>query len=169
MKKTTENNPFRNALAIEVRELLVKAPARTYFTEVQASTAIYIDDSSLKIVRELPSASKDMLFYMMRYLGVNKETIKLNTEVYCERMGVTEKTFRTARQGLVNIVLIKKKDRKDIYFINPAFLFKGRRIDAFPTSRVIVYADPNIALARKMGFLPERNDVDSTLDLFDDE
>lgn len=169
MKKTIENNPFRNALAIEVKELMSRMPPRAYLTEDKTPTSIHINDSSLMIMKELPNASKDMMFYLMRHLGINKETIKLSAEVYCERMGVTEKTFRTARQGLINVILIKKKDRKDVYFINPAFIFKGKRADAFPTSVVVVHSDPNLAMARKMGFIAERDALISTLDEREDE
>lgn len=159
-----EINPFRTGLKINISEMLPRNPNSYNLVEIENDKpiSIYMDNDLLRVMSELSASGKDLLFYIMRYLGSSRDTIELKEEVYIKRMNVSDRTFRRAREELINLILVKKKSRKDVYFVNPQYLFRGSRLRAFPESVIVTYTHPDVDTLRGINRLPKR-DIESTL------
>jgi hypothetical protein len=161
-----EINPFRTGLKIHISEMLPKSTTAHHLVEVENAkpVSVYMDNDLLKVMAGLSASGKDMLLYIMRYLGSNRDTIELKEDIYIERMNVSDRTFRRAKEELTNLIIVKKKSRKDVYYINPQYLFRGNRINAYPESIVVTYTYPDVTLMRSINRLPKRNEQSSLIE-----
>lgn len=96
----------------------------------------------------LTSSAKDMFMYIAVHLPVGKDYMELREERYCTDLQVSRQTFFTARQQLVNRLIIPRTTRKHTYWVNPTYVFKGDRIAAFPGAVLLLNEDPFAALTR---------------------
>lgn len=178
MTKDKENgNPFTTKLFIEASEIRFN---RTYYhlgvttVEKIKPTSIWMKPHILKgIVNNLSPSAKDMIFYIMTHIGHNREAIQIEYVSYCEKTGldITLRTFQRAIVELTNRVIEKKAARKNMYYINPDFLFKGSRINAYPDKVHVTYTEPSVLDLRRLNVIPPERDKDikSNLDHSEDE
>jgi hypothetical protein len=150
-ENTTDINPFLSTLAIEIVEKYTVRPAtvQRYIVEKNPPIGVYMSTELLRLLSSLNSSSKDMAFYIMKYLGYSADTIEIKPDIYCERMSVSLKTFYRAKADLTNVLIIPKK-RKDTYYINPSLLFRGTRAKAFPEHVVLEEENPTLRELRTL-------------------
>lgn len=151
-KKPDETNPFVQALVIKaVWKLNIehwdeetegsRAVAKVHQIDRDDRASVYTD-GLLEWFKSLPSSSKDMFMYIATVLGWEKESVQLVEEKYCQEMGVARATFFAAKHELVNRLIIPKKSRKNMYWVNPSYLFKGSRTKVFPNNVVPINEHP---------------------------
>lgn len=162
-----ESNPFTANLVLEANEYLKnRKMIGVGVGDKQTPISLYMTDDLLTIKKQFSPAAKDMVDYICRYLGANRETIEIKYEKYCTVMGeISLRTFYRAKEELNNLIIVRKA-RKDVYYINPKFLFRGQRLKAFPDNVVIVSTDATVTKLREMKLLAQREDipvVESTL------
>lgn len=63
-------------------------------------------------------------------LGKNKDRIRIRTNEYADHLKLNAKTIRRGLKNLSDYDIISK-DRKDMYWINPAVIFNGDRYKTF--------------------------------------
>jgi len=149
-KKTPEENPFvQIALDFTIYAIWKSAELRpagapadmslsnsrtfayTKF-EVNSKASVYSDNGLLNIFPTLPSAAKDMFMYIVAKIQYESDVIELEEEKYMETMGVSRATFYSARKALTNRIIMERKERKNTYWVNPAYIFRGSRISKYP-------------------------------------
>lgn len=170
------NNPFTNNFVVEASEVRFN---RTYYhlgvtvVEKNKPMSLWMKPHILKGIVKFSPSAKDMIFYIMTHLGHNKEAIQIEYVSYCEKTGleITQRTFQRAIVELTNRVIEKKATRKNMYYINPDFIFKGSRINAYPDKVEVTYTEPSVLELRRLNVLPPERDKHgkSTLDSTDDQ
>ena len=90
----------------------------------------------------LSSSGKDMFMYVCSKLQYNQDYIELTEERYCKDTGVSRSTFFSAKRELTNRVLIERKSRRNTYWINPMYMFRGDRMAQYPAAVKMVNEHP---------------------------
>jgi len=153
-KKTPETNPFVQALEInsvwklEIEEINVGESAGGKIT--QAKTKIIDVDDRVSVYsagllgwfKDLPASAKDMFMYIGAHLGWERDIIEMDEEKYCKMMDVSRNTFFSAKTALTNRLIIPRTSRKNTYWVNPAYLFKGNRVTSYPERVVETNTNP---------------------------
>ena len=146
-KKLPEINPFvQNSTGFAVhaiwkmRKLGIgggsESPSALYEVhpvDVDDRVQVYTD-GLLGFFPLLNSAAKDMFIYIACKLPLDQDYLELPDDKYCKEMNVSRATFFNARKELINRIIIPRTTRKNTYWINPAYLFKGDRLNKFPES-----------------------------------
>lgn len=142
-KKTPETNPFVQALEIHCiwrMEFEQAIATDEYTTEVRMAKAklIETDDRAslytaglLSWFTDLSTSAKDMFMYIATKIGWEKDVIELDEETYCDVMKVSRNTFYNAKTQLTNRLLVPRTSRKNTYWVNPSYIFKGNRHERF--------------------------------------
>lgn len=153
-KKLEETNPFVQSLEIRgvwKLDFEHKTQLRGNESSVTYAQSRIIDGDDRASVysaglmtwfKPLTSSAKDMFMYVAIHLGHEKDVIELTEDDYCQEMGVGRTTFYNAKTELTNRLLIPRKKRKNTYWVNPAYLFKGNRIAKFPDNIRTVNDNP---------------------------
>lgn len=90
----------------------------------------YVGDR-VEILR-LPMRTKEMLWYIVQSIKSGEDYIWIDKKSYMENMGMASvNTFKSAIKPLMETWLIKMEGVKDVYWVNPARIFKGARITKF--------------------------------------
>lgn len=152
-----EFNPFIAGLVIEAAEMYNK-PMYTNLVEREPPASLFMDDNMLNVLKQLSKGANEMLYYILRYLGTKKDTIEIVYETYNQRLGgdISIRSFYKSREELINVFIVKKKSRKNTYFINPNYIFRGSRIKAFPANVSVTWEHPYATQLREMKIIPER-------------
>lgn len=120
--KTTELGPQEESgRGIEIRADLIDADERC---------AVFTDHL-LGWFSALAGSAKDMFMYVAHKLPYEKDYFELIEEKYCEDMKISRRTFHTAKTELTNRLLIPRTSRRNTYWVNPSYLFKGDRVKHF--------------------------------------
>ena len=80
----------------------------------------------------LSTSSKDMIMYIASRVQYDSDIIELEEEKYCTVMNVSRSTFYSAKKEIVNRIIIPRTSRKNTYWINPSYLFRGNRMEKYP-------------------------------------
>lgn len=106
----------------------------SYYMEQQEKTSVYkIPYAKNVIFKELGSAGRDILLYIMYTIKTNQDIIELHHNKITAEVGISKSTLYNGIQQLIDIGVICKKFKSD-YWINPLYIFKGDRI-AFYTKQ----------------------------------
>lgn len=154
-----ETNPFTASLVIKASEVLNKniGNVTTILIEKTTPASLFMNDELLKILCNFSPSGREMVFYILRYIGEKVETIEINYEKYCSRMGETStRSFYRAIAELTNIIIVKKK-RKNTYYVNPLYVFRGSRIKCYPDKTTIVQESTVVAQLRNMQLIKPRD------------
>ena len=89
-------------------------------------------DGLVGMFPNLPAASKDMFMYIAARIQYDCDYIELDEERYCKTMNTSRTTFFNAKRDLINRLIIPRSKRKNTYWINPSYLFKGSRMEKYP-------------------------------------
>lgn len=104
---------------------------RKYIVEEQAKVSMYKignnDQMTTFMFQVLNQAGRNLFLYMLSAIGENQDIINLNTEKLTKIMGVSRNTHQAAKDNLRDngIITLYKKDE---YWVNPFFIFRGDRI-----------------------------------------
>lgn len=101
---------------------------KSFHIEEQEKTSVYyITYKNNVIFKELTSTGRDMLLYIIYNIQFDEDTIDLNIIKICKEMNISKSTYYRGIDELRDISLLTKRE-KQIYWINPHFIFKGDRI-----------------------------------------
>lgn len=162
-KKAPETNPFVQTLEIKAIWKLMFTNNGTPNTDGQVAMRekaekilMDVDDRAsiftahiLVWFKELPSNAKDMFMWIAAHLHWETDVIQITEDTYCEEMKVSRATFFAAKSALVNRLIIPRASRKNTYWVNPTYLYKGSRLKQFPDQVVIQNTDPFERLKRE--------------------
>lgn len=160
-KKLPETNPFvQNGTGFKIEaiwkmeELVPNGAKRTseystagattfhaYKYERDDRVAVYTK-GILGMFSVLSSAAKDMMMFIASRIQYDSDVIELEEDRYCKIMNVSRSTFFAAKKELTNRLIIPRTSRKNTYWINPMYLFKGNRLEKYPESVVMVNNHP---------------------------
>jgi hypothetical protein len=142
-KNKQEPNPFVQALEIRARwRLIFKTEGgaeenissrQTYgvaLTDVDDRCPVYTS-GLMSWFRDLSTSAKDMFMWIAMQLPLNQDYMEITEERYCKEMEVSRGTFYTAKTQLINRLLAVRTSRKNTYWVNPSYMYKGSRVDKF--------------------------------------
>lgn len=143
-RKLPETNPFVSRLLIHglwVRRQTTENGAaetsgtayhlRAFKVEREARTTLYTD-GVLQLFLGLSSVAKDMFMYIAAHLPQDKDYLEISEERYMKETGASRATFYRAKSDLTNLLIIPRKERSGTYWIDPACMFRGNRIEKYP-------------------------------------
>ena len=157
MQKTTKNNPetnpFVHTLEIKARWIVEKEVisgtegsgdvtlATANPVEVDSWCNVYTEHF-LHVVKGMSAAAKDMIFWIISHLGYETDIIEMREDKYCEEMEVSGRTFYKARAELLNRMLAQRVSRRNTYWVNPTYFYRGKRTKAYPQNVTMMNTNP---------------------------
>lgn len=152
-KNNPETNPFVNTLEIKAKWIVEQQVINDVYEASQvvlASTRpVEVDnwcniytDHLLHVVIGMSSAAKDMIFWLLAHIGYEIDIIEIREDKYCEEMKVSGRTFYKARNELLNRFIIPRASRRNTYWINPTYFFRGKRAKSYPKNLVMMNDNP---------------------------
>jgi hypothetical protein len=147
-------NPFEKDLVIQVvkrdggyyKDSSGAYHRNSFLSDKRERTNLFMSsDNKDKIVNL--SASGMRLFVFIAYtLKPRQDKYWLNTKMFMRESGVTINTMKAGIKELLDKNIIALTDVKGIYFINPAMLFRGNRVDVYEDKVEII--DSRITLEK---------------------
>lgn len=136
-KKATETNPFLHGLEIPaihklnpIERIAGGTTISTRPLDTATRCAVYTDHI-FNWFKGIPTAAKDMVLWIAHQLPYQQDYLEMDMEKYCKDMEVAQSTFYACRQALINHLIIPRVSRKNTYWVNPTYLYKGNRIKNF--------------------------------------
>lgn len=151
-------NPFTRDLTIPVREKAsvkeTKAVTRTadgtivgfgdsfnieqkFYAEITSFTKVFHSKVHRTTVASLPARGKELLIWMMMELKSGQDYIVINIERYKSENRCSHSTYSRAIDDLIEINILQPTRWQAVYWINPAFMFSGNRINKFKDNIVV--------------------------------
>lgn len=96
-----------------------------FFAERAEKTSVYKTPEFFALIPTLKPSTKDLLLYIIMSLGWGSDRIQLDREKLAV-WGLKTQSFYNARGELVDCGVICHY-QKNVYWINPAYFFKGDR------------------------------------------
>lgn len=124
------------------------ATAKSYPIDADAHTSIY-HDGLMTWFTTLSTSAKDMFMYIVIHLAYDSDVIELREDKYCESLGISRATFFKAKQELSDRLIVPRAARKNTYWVNPAYVFRGNRLKKYP-EKVEIAENPLIILKRSV-------------------
>jgi hypothetical protein len=141
-KVNTELNPFLDGKPIKVienveryQQVNLKGKRREvtdYFeSDYHDYTKVYMDFKVYPNLYDLTPAALKLFMYVVRHLPRGKDYLEVSKDKASKEIKVQKSAFYKAKDELISAkILIKRKGRSKIYWVNPHFLFKGKRPDS---------------------------------------
>lgn len=108
---------------------------------------LYKTESFEKLVYSLDEKALKLLIYICLHLGKDNEKIQLLSKKIMPLLGVKKSSYYNALNSLVeNGILENAKSRKNMYWVNPHYIFNGSRYSTFKTPQTNAKDDPNIKI-----------------------
>jgi hypothetical protein len=135
-------NPLAETLEIEaskkayqVKNKFGDADEIRYELEAQPYTKVYAVKGGRKSVDDLELRSKELYLYLLYNLDTGQDVVWLDREWYMERMRIKSvNTYKDAIRGLCEgLFIYPHSSLKDVYWINPAYFFRGSRLSKYPS------------------------------------
>lgn len=105
----------------------------SYYMEQQEKTNFYkIPYAKNVFFRELGSAGRDILLYILCTIKLNQDTVELHHIKLTKEIDISKSTLYNGIQQLIDIGVICKKFKSD-YWVNPLYIFKGDRVAFYTT------------------------------------
>lgn len=136
-------NPFTNTLQILVDEVHFKGQYKQLESGEYESTIadvektemckLYCSPDRRKIYSKLSPRCCQMMLWIMNEVDYGKDYLWINVDRYMKEHDVTSmNTYRAAIDELIRYGQVTPTRIKDVYWINPDFIFKGDRIKKYP-------------------------------------
>jgi hypothetical protein len=148
-KRPEETNPFLHALEIPA---IYKLNPTEYIKEggtilstkiIDKSTRCSVyTDSLFSWFPKIPTAAKDMVLWIAAHLPFEQTYLEMEMEKYCKEMEIAQSTFYACRVAILNHLIIPRTSRKNTYWVNPEYLYKGSRIKNFGAQIKFQNEDP---------------------------
>ena len=138
-------NPFEERFIIHVREIVFKNQYTrdadgilnpvTLELEKEPMTKVYSSPILRKIIMGLPNKAKEMFLFLMYDCDYGKDYIWINRERYMEETGITASNTVVSSLKILHAQnIIIPTIYKDVYWLNPAYFFKGDRVSKYPNN-----------------------------------
>ena len=114
-----------------------------YNDEYTPFTKVFLSPAAKEKVLKLGLRANQMYTYIMHNLKSGQQKIKLDKKKYCDFYDMKATTFSNTRMELMeaNIIMdVKRDEDKDMYWINPFYLYNGSRIKEFEPFFKIEYS-----------------------------
>lgn len=137
-------SPFESGLVIpinksysEVRNKFGDVDVKESDMEATKFTKVYDVSSNRDKIVGLPIRCKELWLYIIHSLEIGQDYIWIDRRAYMDNMGIKSiNTFKLAINKMCESVngqyLQKHSTIKDVYWINPVYIFKGSRINKYP-------------------------------------
>jgi hypothetical protein len=102
--------------------------------ERNAFCKVFVSGEKRKRMNELSSTAKELLMWIIYELDPAKDYFWLNRERYMAEMNIKSKTTVTNAVSELLTTYIQPTRVREIYFINPDYMFNGSRINKFPNN-----------------------------------
>lgn len=137
-------NPCANSLEIPVRTLTMKHQFVKdkeddmlvnveVVVETTPSVHLYVTAERRKLVAALSTSAKELYLWIMFEIESGEDALWINKDRFMEENSTSLNTYKKSVEELVRYAFIAFTVVKDVYWINPDFFFKGKRIDKYPT------------------------------------
>jgi hypothetical protein len=97
---------------------------------------------------ELGSSAKDMFMHIVTHIGYETDVIELREIDYCSDRGISRPTFFRAKQELIEWLILPRSARKNTYWVNPSYIFRGNRLKKYPDN-IKIPENPLVTLKRE--------------------
>jgi len=138
LEKNLGNNPFSFSIVIPT----ANRPTGRYYEDaegfklpeesiqdIEPYTKVFIGKGNREIINSLSDKSKSMLLWIIQELEAGKDYVYLPRKRYMEELQISSTTtVSNALSELTRYGFISFSTIKDIYWINPMFIFRGDRI-----------------------------------------
>lgn len=135
------SNPFIGSLVVLVNrisldgkfkkddEVLVPLELDVEYTP---SCKVYADSGRRNVMIALTPRAKDLLLWFIYEVKNNKDWLWLNKKRYMEECGLQSvNTYKSALNDLIKHNFIGLTVIKDVFWINPHYIFNGNRVKCF--------------------------------------
>jgi hypothetical protein len=140
-KNTTETNPFVQSLVIPGFWKLETGDEDSSEGGSGFTAHVRLVDKDVRCqifpahllmwFKDLPTSAKDMVIWITLHIAYNSDVVEIREDKYCEEMGISRSTFFSAKTAITNRLIVLRASRKNTYWVNPSYLFKGNRIKVF--------------------------------------
>lgn len=141
-------NPFTEGLEIKVVKKSFNVLNRfdekdlkEYELEVVPYTKVFEFTGNRQQVNDLPVRCKEMYLWLIHVIKNGQDIIHIDRVRYMNKMGIGSiNTFKEAVRGLCENLYIyphANPSLKDVFWINPRFIFKGSRLTKYPDNVVV--------------------------------
>lgn len=147
-KKTTQTNPFVQSLQIRCKWDLRKSQEsgygqvfKTIPVEVDHRVSLYTE-YLIPLFDELDRGGMRLLSYVCTHLRWGQDYLQLDPVKVCKSLGMARATYYQALQSLTNKVLVKRESANNTYFINPMYIYCGKRHIDYRDNIIFVNKNP---------------------------
>jgi hypothetical protein len=103
-----------------------------YNEEYTPFTKLFLKSAAKNKIKTLSLRAKEMFLHISYNLPVAQNKIELNKEKYCKIYDIKATTFSNTRMELMEAhIILDVKKEKDMYWINPYYIYNGSRLNAF--------------------------------------
>ena len=108
--------------------------------EYDPCTKVYTESIDRKIINGLSPKAKELYLFLIYSLNTGKDYFWFNRQRYMEELNIKSNT--TVCNAIFELsrycIIYKAATVKDVYWINPAFLFAGNRIKKYKSNVKVV-------------------------------
>lgn len=107
---------------------------KQYKFEKQLSSKVFRSAKNRNTIAELKASAQRLWLWITYEVAPSTAEFELNIKTYQKHnpKNSSINTIKDAIKDLTDKKLIKPSDRKNIYFINPVYLFSGNRVKSYP-------------------------------------
>ena len=144
-RKDLGDNPYIACMKLVARKRLSRVLGkdnetveRKYLLEVQPCTKIWHDVDYRNVINSIDDVMAFKLFIHIVYT-LNKDFVCINPTFCISKYNLrSRRNFDDAIKVLLKRAIITPTIVKDIYWVNPAMMFSGNRLDEYPDNIVEV-------------------------------
>jgi len=139
------SNLFLNTL--EVNALLVtkdgydgeEEDGLCYKIEYDEYAKVFRGKGDITNIYKLDNRGRELLLYIIMHIGEGDDWISINVENYMSKHKIKSvNTYKEAVKNLVaNNYIARTHNYRNVFWVNPRYIFNGNRIKAFPKNVVI--------------------------------
>lgn len=150
MKKQTQSNPFlEQEFSIPIKRLITYNNFKGKFENGRSNSEVSSQQRDSRVLDvgkntkvfksaelflqflQLSAQAKNLFMYVLLKQPSNRDYFEFRDADFAKLMGRSERTVKEWR-GECKWLMTPKSGRKNMYWINPAMLFNGNRINYFP-------------------------------------
>jgi predicted transcriptional regulator len=147
-KKVVKSNPFISSLQVKCK-WDVKVTLETGYGQVARSIPVEVDhrvsvytEHLVSLVLSLDKGSLRLLAYICEHLRWGQDYLQLDVDKVCEALDMSRASYYRAVDMLDTKVIVKREASNSTYFINPMYIYCGKRHVDFKENIVFVNKNP---------------------------
>lgn len=125
-------NPFVQSLDIKCRWTIKNTHSQSGFNvtgvplEVDHRVSVYTD-GLMDLLTSMDKSTLKLFAYICAHLRWGQDYLQLDQVKVCEELGIARSTFYSAVGQLTNVLIVKRETSYSTYFINPKYIYCGKR------------------------------------------